>query len=68
MKRVSISNCIQQYRYPNLKKYPTTIKYFFYKGIVIAVFFMYLITVSSCKTCKCPAYSQKYEIGQCAGA
>jgi hypothetical protein len=46
------------------KKYTCSIRYplghnFFCSGWVFAFFFFFLLTTNACKTCKCPAYSEK---------
>jgi hypothetical protein len=50
---------INRYKYPYFPKNPTAIKHFFQKkiitGLVLAFFIIFL---TSCKTCNCPAYSQ----------
>ena len=43
--------------YPVSKKYPTQKLKFIFRLFVFALLFLVFVMASSCKTCKCPAYS-----------
>jgi len=44
--------------YPLLNKFPIPrMKIFLLRALIAVIFFSFFCLVSSCKTCKCPAYS-----------
>jgi hypothetical protein len=59
MKRVSILNFIRCYLYPQGRKDPNGLIHFLFIKVLVATLFVISIILSSCKTCKCPAYSEK---------
>ena len=53
---------LKQLIYPLLHKYPTIkIKGFFLRTLLPAIILCLIFFVSSCKTCKCPAYTRIQE-------
>lgn len=44
-------------KYPQWQKYPTAVGRFFLKRMALLVLLLFIFGVSSCRTCKCPAYS-----------
>jgi hypothetical protein len=52
--------------YTNIIKYPTSVfqkikKY----ALVILIMLFYLVLLNACKTCKCPAYSERVSGSDC---
>ncbi len=63
---MNISRYFSKYNslYPLAKNYPTLIWKKNFHKLILAFFFLLLIGLNSCKTCKCPAYSSKNPILQ----
>jgi hypothetical protein len=58
MKFTPIFICIQHYLFPHGRKLPAVLGHFSFIKIILATLFLGATILSSCKTCKCPAYSE----------